>query len=185
MAPKKRSHAESSSSQSTFDHNRFPSLAKATQFFEQFLYRSMEFEREVGEELHYKLVFRSLATHNWYSLVKFNSSKIFVDWVREFYNIIEVEDNGAIKTYVSGKWITISIVDIADFLDILEVTNPDYPIPANTQIDYDLVGTTICGEPTAWPSGLIPHGNLTVEYRFLNWFVCHNLEPRGHTSDVA
>ena len=37
MAPKKRSHAESSSSQSTFDHNRFPSLGKATQFQEQYL----------------------------------------------------------------------------------------------------------------------------------------------------
>ena len=98
---------------------------------------------------------------------------------------MELEDNGAIKTYVRGKWITISVADIADFLDIPKVMNPDYPIPANTQIDYDLVGTTICGEPIAWPSGLIPHGNLTVEYRFLNWFVCHNLELRGHTFDVA
>ena len=64
MAPKKRSHAESSSSQSTFDHNRFPSLGKATQFQEQYLSRSVESKREVAEELHDKLVFRSLAARN-------------------------------------------------------------------------------------------------------------------------
>ena len=75
--------------------------------------------------------------------------------------------------------------DIASFMDIPVVKNPDYPIPANTRIDYNLVGTTICGVHTVWPGGLIPHGNLTDEYRFLNRFVCHNLEPRGHTSDVS
>ena len=79
MAPKKRSHAESSSSQSTFDHTRFLSLGKAKQFQEQYQLRSVEFEREVAEELHDKLVFRSLATQNWFSLVKFESSKIYVD----------------------------------------------------------------------------------------------------------
>lgn len=185
MAPKKRPHAESSSSQPAYDQTRFPSLGKANQFNEQFRSRSVESEREVAEELHDKLVFRSLATRNWFPLVTFHSKQIYVDWVREFYNNMEIQDSGNLKTYVRGKWITISASDLADFIDIPEVENPDYPIPANTQIDYDLVGLTICGEPTAWPGGLIPHGNLTDEYRFLNRFVCHNLEPRGHTSDVA
>ena len=60
---------------------------------------------------------------------------------------MEVEDSGNIKTNVWGKWITISTADLVDFIDIPEVENPDYPIPENTQIDYDMVGTTICGEP--------------------------------------
>ena len=184
MAPKKRTHAESSSSQPTFDQNRFPSLGKAKQYQELYHSRSVESEREVAEELHAKLVFRSLAVRNWFSLVKFESKQIVVDWLREFYNNMEVEDNGDLKTYVRGKWISISSAILADFIKIPVVENPHYPIPANTQINYE-VATTIFGAVIAWSGGLIPHGNLTAEYGFLNRFVCHNLELRGHTSDVA
>ncbi|XXG76621.1 hypothetical protein AAC387_Pa08g0928 [Persea americana] len=164
MPPKKRTHAESSSSQLAYDQTRFPSLGKANQFNEQFRSRSVESEREVVEELHDKLVFRSLATRNWFSLVTFHPKQIYVEWVKEFYNNMEIQDSVNLKTYVRGKWITISAADLADFIDIPEVENSDYPIPENTPIDYDSVGTTICGEPTAWLGGLIPHGNLTAEY---------------------
>ena len=98
---------------------------------------------------------------------------------------MENEDNGALKTFVRGKWITVSTDAISDFIDIPVDQNPNYPIPANTQINYDDVATTICGAITAWPGGILPHGNLTAEHRFLNRFACHNLEPRGHTSDVT
>ena len=187
MAPKKRSHAEASSSQSSFDHNRFPNLNKAIQFQEQYLSRNVESEGEVAEELHDKHVCRSLSNRNWYSLLKFESSKIYVDWVREFYNNMEIEESGSLKTYVRGKWITITMDDIVDFIDIPVVENPNYPTLENSQvpIDYDLVCTTICGADTRWPGGILPRGNLTAEYRFLNRFVCHNLEPRGHTSNVS
>ena len=139
----------------------------------------------MAEELHAKLVFRSLVVRNWFSLVKFETKQIVVDWVREFYNNMEVEDNGDLKTFVRGKWISISPAVLADFIKIPVVGNPHYPIPANTQINYDEVATTIYEAVNAWPVGLISHGNLTAEYRFLNRFVCHNLEQRGHTSDVA
>ena len=36
-----------------------------------------------------------------------------------------------------------------------------------------------------WIERVLPHGRLTTEYRFLNLFVCHNLDPRGHTFDVS
>ncbi|XXG73463.1 hypothetical protein AAC387_Pa07g2374 [Persea americana] len=98
---------------------------------------------------------------------------------------MENEDNGALKTFVRGKWITVSTDAISDFIDIPVDQNPNYPIPANTQINYDDVATTICGAITAWPGGILPHGNLTAEHRFLNRFACHNLEPRGHTSDAT
>ena len=186
MAPKKRSHAESSSSQLSFDHSRFLSLKKVVQFHEQYQSRNVELEREVAEELHDKHVCSSLSNRNWYSWMKFESSKIYVDWVREFYNNLEIEESGSLKTYVLGKWIMITTGDIADFIDIPMVENQDYPIPKNSQfpIDYDLVGTTICGVDTRWPGGILPHGNLTTEYQFLNRFVCHNPEPMGHTSEV-
>ena len=81
MAPKKRSHAESPSYQSTLVHTRFLSLIKATQFHDQYQSKTVESEREVAEELHDKHVYRSLANRNWYSLMKFESSKIYIDWV--------------------------------------------------------------------------------------------------------
>lgn len=124
----------------------------------------MESEREVTEELHDKIVFRSMATRNWFSLVRFESKEIYVDWVHEFYNNIEVEDNGRLKTFGRGKWITVSTDVIANFIHMPVVANPDHPIPADTQIIYDDVATTICGAVTAWPRGLLPHENLTAEY---------------------
>ena len=84
-----------------------------------------------------------------------------MEWVREFYNNMEVEDSRAVKTFVRGKSLTISVDDIAGFIDISVEQNLDYPIPTNTQINYDDVTTTICGAVTTWPRGLIPHGNLT------------------------
>ena len=131
----------------------------------------------MADELHAQLVFKSLAVRNWFSLVKFDTKQIVVDWVREFYNNMEVEDNWDIKTYVRGKWISFSPAILADFIEIPMVENAHYPIPANTQINYDEVATTICGAVTTWPGGLISHKNLIAEYRFLNRFVCHSLEP--------
>lgn len=100
---------------------------------------------------------------------------------------MDILESGSLKTYVRGKWLTIYVADIENFIEIPVVKNPDYPISNELQvpIDYDLVATTICGADTRWSGGTLPHGNLTDEYQFLNRFVCHNLEPRDHTSDVA
>ena len=148
--------------------------------------RIVEFEREVVEDLLETPIYRSLSNRNWYTLLKFKTSEIYVNWVHEVYNNMDLESSASLKTFVRGKWITISTANIAEFLDIPIVENCDYPILENSQvnIDYDMVGTTLYGEETNWPGGCLPHGNLNEEYRFLNRFVCHNLEPRGHTSDV-
>lgn len=188
MASKKRSHAASTSStQPQFDRTRFPTLSKARLFEDQFKNRTVETEREIAEELQQKAIFRSIVNRNWYSLVKFETKVVYTDWVREFYCNLEFDDStNSLKTFVRGKAITISVGDVADFLDIPCVQQCDYPIPEDSQgpIDYDRIGTILCGEETLWPSGLLPHGSLTEEYRFLNRFVCHNVEPRGHTSDI-
>lgn len=187
MAPKKIPHAESSSSQPRFDSHRFPTLNKSIQFQEHIMKRTVESEREVDEDLLEKQACQSLSNRNWCSLLKFETSAIYIDWVREFYCNMELVSSTFLKTFVQGKWITITAADIVDFLDIPIVEGPDYPLPEDSQvlIDYDLISTTLCGEDTLWPSGCLPHGNLTEEYRFLNHFVCHNLESRGHTSDVS
>ena len=94
---------------------------------------------------------------------------------------MELVSSASLKAFVRGKWINISVADIAKFLDIPIVEDYDYPIPEDSQgpIDYDMIGTTLCGEETNWLGGCLSHGNLTKEYRFLNRFVCHNLEPQG------
>ena len=92
--------------------------------------------------------------------MKFKSSKIYIDWVREFYNNMDIEKSGPVKTFVRGKWIKINAGDIANFVDIPVVENPEYPIPENLQvpIDYDLMAITICGADTHWLGGILPHG---------------------------
>ncbi|RWR92122.1 protein MAINTENANCE OF MERISTEMS-like protein [Cinnamomum micranthum f. kanehirae] len=187
MAPKKRPHVASSKSASGYDHTRFPSLDKSNLFYAQFEVRNIESEREIAKELHTKRVCHSLVNRNWFPLMKFSTKKIHVDWVRESYCNLEIVNSGKIKSFVRGKWITMTVQDIADFIDIPIVHNSDCPIPdeLHAPINYDLVATTICGAEISWPGGLLSHGNLTEEYRFLNRFVCHNLEPRGHTSNVA
>lgn len=186
MAPKKRPHSKSSSSHSRFDTTRFPTINKAIQFKNHFMKRTVESEREVAENLLDQPVCCSITRRNWNSLLKFEISKIYTDRVREFYSKMDFVASAILKTYVRGTWITIYVDDIAEFLDIPVVEDCDYPIPEDSQvsINYDMIVTTLCGEDTCWPGGYVPHGNLTKEYRFLNRFVYHNLEPRGHTSDV-
>lgn len=64
---------------------------------------------------------------------------------------MELVSSASLKTFGRSKWITISVADIAEFLDIPIVEDCDYPIPVDSQvpIDYDLIGSTICGEETS------------------------------------
>lgn len=115
----------SSSFSSSYDHTRFPSLEKSNLFYEQFESRNIETEREVAEILHTKRVCRSLVNRNLFPIMKFNTKKIHVNWVREFYCNLEIVDSEKMKTFVRGKWLTISVEDIADFINIPVVDNPD------------------------------------------------------------
>ena len=86
-----------------------------------------------------------------------------------------------------GTWFNITPTELGEFLDIPVLAEFDYPTSSDTQgtIDYDAVATTLCGRETRWVDSVLQHGRLTVEYRFLNLFVCYNLETHGHTSDVS
>lgn len=46
------------------------------------------------------------------------------------------------------------------------------------------VATVLSGEPTIWDSPVLKIFGLTTDYQLLNRFVCHNNEPKGHTSDL-
>ena len=83
--------------------------------------------------------------------------------------------------------LTITTAVLAEFLDIPVLSEFDYPVSSATldSIDYDVVATTLCGKEPCWIERVLPHGHLIAEYRFLNLFVCHNLDPCNHTSDVS
>lgn len=100
---------------------------------------------------------------------------------------MEPLSSDTLKTFVRGKWISITVAEIIEFLDIpiVEGTDDLLPNDSQVQINYDMTGRTLCSEDTPWPGGCILHGNLTKEHRFLNRFVCHNLEPSRHTYDVS
>lgn len=173
---KEENHAESSSSQSQFDRHQFPSVNKSTLFHEQFANRTVESERVTDDALLGKAVCRSITNRNWDSLLKFNIREVYPDWVREFYcnmELVSFEDPDSaafLKTFVRGKWLTITTTVISEFLNIQIPDRADYPLANESHfpVNFDEIGTLLCGEETPWPSGLISHGTLTEEYRFLN-----------------
>ncbi|XXG80317.1 hypothetical protein AAC387_Pa09g1223 [Persea americana] len=187
MAPKKGSCTATSSSSSRYDVHRFLYANRAIQFEELFAKCNLGSEREIDDKLLDNPVIYLLSRGPWAYLMKFDATEILVDWVREFYNNMDVVSASEVKTYVHGKWLTITSTELTEFLDIPMLAKFDYPISSATlgRIDYDEVATTLCGRETRWIERVLLYGRLTGEYRFLNLFVCHNLEPRGHTSNVS
>ncbi|XXG58862.1 hypothetical protein AAC387_Pa04g1058 [Persea americana] len=100
---------------------------------------------------------------------------------------MDVVSASELKTYIHGTWLTITLAELGEFIDIPVLAKFDYPVSSETlgTINYDVVATTLYGKEIRWIERVLPHGHLTGEYRFLNLFVCHNLEPRGHTSVVS
>lgn len=82
--------------------------------------------------------------------MKFDVIDIMVEWVREFYNNLDVILNSKVKTFVRGTALTITPADLGEFLDILVLAEFDYPISSKTlgTIDFDVVATTLCGRET-------------------------------------
>ncbi|KAJ8638644.1 hypothetical protein MRB53_012911 [Persea americana] len=101
--------------------------------------------------------------------MSFELNEILGDWVRKFYNNMDIVSAEMFKTYVRGKWIIVNPSELGEFLDIPVPDEYDYPIPHDSQepVNYDIVGTTICGQVIHWPRRLLPHGNLTGDYRFI------------------
>ena len=92
--------------------------------------------------------------------MQFDATEIMVDWVREFYNNMDVVSALEVKTYVLGKWLSITPTELGEFLDILVLTEFDYLVSSETlrTIAYDAVATTLCGRETRWIECVLPHG---------------------------
>lgn len=88
--------------------------------------------------------------------------------------------------HVRGKTITVTPDSITKLIDVRHTPNPYYafPNPNNIVMHKDDVTTTLCGRETEWNSEVLYTHELIVDYRILNIFVCHTIEPRGETSDI-
>ena len=80
--------------------------------------------------------------------MKFDVTNILVDWVREFYNNMDVVLASEVKTYVRGLSLIVTPAKLGEFLDIPVLAEFDYPVSSDTigSIDYDEVATTLCGK---------------------------------------
>eukprot|EP00268_Persea_americana_P005820 TRINITY_DN12004_c0_g2_i1.p1 TRINITY_DN12004_c0_g2~~TRINITY_DN12004_c0_g2_i1.p1 ORF type:complete len:107 (+),score=9.95 TRINITY_DN12004_c0_g2_i1:1108-1428(+) len=64
--------------------------------------------------------------------------------------------------------------------------NADYPFPnpENTPFHPFDIASALCGGDSEWAGDLLYQKELTDQYHLLNFFVCYNVEPHGHTSDL-
>ena len=110
--------------------------------------RTVEYEREAVEDLLGKPACHCISNRNWYSFLKLEIFEIYTDWVLEFYSNMELVSSASLKTFVRGKWINISVANTTEVLDIPIGEDCDYPISEDSQvpIDYNMIGTTLCGE---------------------------------------
>lgn len=60
--------------------------------------------------------------------------------------------------------------------------NPYYPFryPKNIECHKNEVAIMLCGAPIEWNSLVLKISYLMSDYRLLDTFVCHNIEPRDH-----
>lgn len=113
-------------------------------------------------------------------------NEAFEDWVREYYcNMFDVT-NASFKTYVQGKTLSVDANNIGSLLKLRKPKHSHYPFPDPDNHEYQMneLATVHCGEPTIWDFTVLKIFDLTSYYRLLNTFVCHIIEPRGHTSDL-
>ena len=98
MAPNKLSKTVASFSSSRFDSPRFLSTNRAIQFEELFAKRNVGSEREIDDKILENQVVYLLTLRPWVYLMKFDVTNIMVDWVREFYNNMDVVSDSEVKT---------------------------------------------------------------------------------------
>lgn len=114
------------------------------------------------------------------------NDEAFEDWFREFYcNMFDVADDG-FKSYVHGKTIFVDADRIGALIQLGRPNHPYYPFPDPENIEYhkNEVAKVLCGAPTEWNSPVLKISSLTSDNQLFNTFVCHNIETRGHTSDL-
>ena len=103
-----------------------------------------------------------------------------------FYcNIHEVTRSG-FKTFVQGNIFSVDANRIARLLNLQRPAHRSDPFlnSDNNVIQVNEVATVLCCKPTVWNTPYLKISSLTASYRLLNTFVCCNIEPRSHKSDL-
>ncbi|RWR73459.1 hypothetical protein CKAN_00173800 [Cinnamomum micranthum f. kanehirae] len=187
MPPKTYKGKRPAGSSSHFNTERFKDAECAARFESRFKDRTVIFERIVVQaDLRGTRFLRWLHLNGCTILMNL-IDECFECWVREFYcNIFDATSSG-FSTYVRGKTLTVDANRITTLLNLRRPIPRSYPIPNpdNIVIETNEVATVLCGEPTEWDTPVLKISDLTSDYRTLNTFVCNNIEPRSHTSDLA
>ena len=91
-----------------------------------------------------------------------------------------------VSRHVRGKTLYVDANRIATLLNLRRPTPKSSPFSDlnNIVIQANKMATVLCGEPTVWDTPLLKISGLTTDYRLLNTFVYHNIEPRSHKSDL-
>lgn len=173
-------------SSSRFNNERFKDADGVERFETRFSNRTVIFERIVvhSELIHTR--FLHWLHRNGLTILMNLNNECFENWVREFYcNMYDVNNSG-FKTYVRGKTLTVDANSIATLLSLQRPVHISYPTNDldNMMMQANEVATELCGKPTVLDSPVLKIFGLTTDYRLLNTFVCYNIEPRSHRSDL-
>ncbi|RWR77718.1 hypothetical protein CKAN_00621900 [Cinnamomum micranthum f. kanehirae] len=186
MPPKTFKGKRPAGSSSRFNTERFKDAESASRFESRFKNRTVIFERLVVQSELTSTSFLHWLHINGCMILMNLINECFEDWVREFYcNIFDVSDSD-FKTYVRGKTLHVNANKIATLLNLRRPTARSYPFAdaENIEIQGNEVATVLCGEPIIWDTPTFSISGLTTDYRLLNTFVCNNIEPRSHQSDL-
>lgn len=106
---------------------------------------------------------------------------VFKDWVMEFYCNMHDIGPDSFQSYVRGVYITISPDELGAFLQILclPILTILFQIQKILFIFRNDVANAICGNLSEWGGDLLYQKELMGDYRQLNIFVNHNIEPRA------
>ncbi|RWR73042.1 hypothetical protein CKAN_00129200 [Cinnamomum micranthum f. kanehirae] len=187
MPPKTYKGKRPAGSSSRFNTERFKDAECAARFESRCIDRTVIFERIVVQANLRGTRFLHWLHLNGCTILMNLIDECFECWVREFYcNIFDATSSG-FNTYVRGKTLIEDANRIATLLNLRRPVPRSYPIPNpdNIVIETNEVATVLCGEPTEWDTPVLKISDLTFDYRTLNIFVCNNIEPRSHISDLA
>lgn len=175
-------------SSSDLNSERFKNAEDAELFELRFNNRTVIFERLVVQDGISNTRFIQCLRANRLVTLSSLRNECFEDWVREFYcNMYDVDvDKISFKTYVRGKTLSVDADKIATLLNLNRPAHRIYPFHSQGDVVFqgDGVATILCGGPSIWNSQTLKITGLTTDFRTLNTFVCYNIEPRGHKSDL-
>ncbi|KAF7113337.1 hypothetical protein RHSIM_RhsimUnG0136000 [Rhododendron simsii] len=111
--------------------------------------------------------------------------------VREFFNNIYSYDEHSecLFSWVRGFDIEVSPSILGSLVGLASLDEYVYPFKTvhrhfNLTIKQD-ISVDLTGRSLNWENGVVRQGLLTRDFRLLNLFFCHNVDPNSHSSEIS